>query len=96
MMGFKEVDMTKARRAKATKTAPPPGPGTALGRGLDAIERERMAAPPLKVRGETHAGRPCAGVPGGRVHALAALLDGRRMTLRERFAEATSVFRAEL
>ena len=39
------------------------------------------------VVGKTHDGLPCEGVPGGRVHAIATLLAGRKQTIGQRIRE---------
>ena len=56
---------------------------------------EAPCRPAEVVVGKTHDGIPCTGVPGGRVHALAALLAGEKQTLRQRIADAADAFRSE-
>ena len=45
------------------------------------------AEPAHVVVGKTHDGRHCEGVPGGRVHAYATLLAGRKQTIGQRIRE---------
>ena len=55
------------------------------------VEAPKPAPPHVVVTGSTHDGLPCTGEPGGRMHAYATLLAGRRQTLRQRIREAASI-----
>ena len=61
---------------------------TRTGREVAYSEPVKAACRPADVVvGRTHDGRACEGVPGGRVHALATLLAGRKQTLGQRVRE---------
>ena len=70
----KDGELVKHRAGKAVSYSAP-------------VEAPSPAPPHVVVSGKTHDGLPCTGEPGGRMHAYATLLAGRRQTIGQRIRE---------